>query len=79
MAFYIDIKKASETGDEVTYRYSSVDGKFGEFVIKKSSGEIQIKRLAAGDENENLFRRAAHKITKHFREGEFPESTCWAS
>ncbi len=79
MAFYIDIKKASETEDTVTYCYSAINGQDGEFLITKSSGEIRIIRLAVGDENEQLFRRAAHKITKHFREGGLPDSTCWAS
>jgi len=79
MAVYLDIKKASEKDDSVTYSYSTVDGRSGEFTIDKASGEIQILRLADGDDDEHLFRRAAHKITKHCREGELPELTCWAS
>ena len=79
MAIYLDIQKTSENGDAVSYLYRTTDNREGEFQINKISGEIRLKRLAPGDEEENLFRRAAHKITKHFREGRLPETTCWAS
>ncbi len=79
MAVYLDIQKTSEHGDVVSYLYRTTDNREGAFDINKQSGEIILKRLAAGEEDEHLFRRAAHKITKHFREGELPETTCWAS
>jgi hypothetical protein len=46
--------------------------------ISKETGEVEVIELAEGD-NGMYVQRATLALIKHWRQGEFPEKTCWAS
>lgn len=57
------------------YNLKSVIGKLK---IDKKKGEVYIIQLADGDSGSHA-QRAAYALVKHWKLGEFPEKTCWAS
>lgn len=50
----------------------------GKLKINKKSGEVDVVELAEGD-NGMYVQRATLTLIKHWRQGEFPDKTCWAS
>lgn len=79
MAFYIAIKKKSESMDHVIYEYSDSNSSPGMLKLDKASGEVSEVAPAAGDESGRRFQRAAMKVMQHWKAGDLPEETCWAS
>ena len=47
-------------------------------IDKKKYGEVYILEMAEGDSGIRA-QRAGWALMKHWRKGEFPEKTCWAS
>lgn len=78
MAFSIHIKKISEDGKFVYYAYGSTNMKFGHIKIEKANGNTFLIELAEGDEGAQA-KRAGWALMKHWKEGEYPEETHWAS
>jgi hypothetical protein len=79
MAFYIVIKKINETNETVSYEYSDEQTGRGQLRLAKASGDVTEIIHAPGDNSGRRFQRAAMKIAQHWKAGEFPEETCWAS
>lgn len=79
MAFYITIKKISETCDGAIYEYFDDQIGKGRLQLSKKSGDVSELSHAEGDNSGRRFQRAAMKIAQHWREGELPDETCWAS
>jgi hypothetical protein len=52
---------------------------WGTFHFDKRSGHAELVTLAAGDNNQVYFARAAQKVSEHWRDGLLPDETCWAS
>lgn len=50
----------------------------GKLRINKISGEVDVIQSAEGD-NGMYSQRAILALIKHWRKGEFPDKTCWAS
>ena len=50
----------------------------GVIKINKQTGEIDVVELAEGDKGSHV-QRAAAALKKHWKKGEFPDKTCWAS
>lgn len=50
----------------------------GKIRINMKSGEVDIIELAEGD-NGMYVQRATLALMKHWKKGEFPDKTCWAS
>jgi hypothetical protein len=77
MAFHILIDKIDETSADVTYRFyeSAYPSEVGEFMLNKGTGDITLTKPT----RDAWFTRAAMKITRHFRDGNIPESAEWAS
>jgi len=50
----------------------------GKIRINIQSGEVDIIDFAEGD-NGMYAQRATLALVKHWRQGEFPDKTCWAS
>lgn len=79
MAFYVRIEKRSETAELAVYEYWSHEDSRGTLQLNKSSGEVSPLQNIAGDEQGNLFMRAAMKLRREWKEGRLPEVTEWAS
>jgi len=79
MAFYVGIKKLSESDDDVVYEFTGDEGNSGEFKINKYSGEVTLLKEMIGNNGEKAFQRAAVKIRKEWKNGVLPNLTEWAS
>lgn len=79
MAFYITIKKISETSDAVIYEYFDDQSSTGRLQLTKETGDVTELLHASGDNSGRKFQRAAMKVVQHWRVGQFPDETCWAS
>lgn len=79
MAFYIEIDKISETGDVAIYEFSDTETGKGRLRLDKASGDVTEVVAAPGDAQGRRFQRAAVKVVRHWKEGQLPDKTCWAS
>lgn len=78
MALSIHINKLSEDNKFVYYEYGSVGRKFGRIKIAKNSGDTILIELAEGDGGVQA-RAASHALILHWKKGEYPNETYWAS
>ncbi len=78
MAFYILLKE-SEDATSVVYGFGPHEEKLGRLLLDKTSGTVKEIEPAPINNPEAFFPRAAVKIRQHWREGSFPDKTCWAS
>lgn len=80
MAVYIEIRKVSEDSDTATFTFAPADGPQGIMTLRKASGEVELISAIPGDSPQRgIFARAAQKIRSHWKRGEVPELTSWAS
>ncbi len=79
MAVFLEIAKVKEAEEEVWYQFLTTDGRLGELSISRGTGEVSLIQPMPGDEQRKLYARAARKVTMHWRSGELPDKTCWAS
>lgn len=79
MAIYVEIRKESESDSDCIYRYVAADGTLGRVKVSKTDGETKPVEIAAGDQDQRRYLLVARKLLLHFREGNFPDETCWAS
>jgi hypothetical protein len=63
------------------YKFSSdsEEGRWGQFRIDKSNGDIREVQTHPEDSDKKLYMRAARKVFLNYKKGEYPEITCWAS
>lgn len=95
MAFRINAFKTKEDKNFIYYTYQfstqgeeyiSSSGKIryksklvdGQLKISKENGDVHTIKLAEGD-NGIYAQRAAWALIQHWKKGEFPEKTSWAS
>jgi hypothetical protein len=55
-----------------------LSGSLTKLKIDKRNGDVHTLELAEGD-NGMYAQRASWALIKHWKNGEFPEKTCWAS
>lgn len=80
MAIYIEIRKVREDGRSADYSFALQGHNEGLLRLEKSTGKVELLHALSGDSPEKgIFERAAHKVRTHWRKGELPERTCWAS
>ena len=79
MAVYVLIRKISENDQFAEYEYGPNEDRLGKIKLIKFSGESEIIQEVTGDENQIYSARAARKLFLHWKNGEFPDRTCWAS
>jgi hypothetical protein len=79
MGLLIDISKIEENLKEAVYGFSTPEGNSGKVSIHKDDGECFIIEEPSWDKESTLAIRALIKIKQHWRKGEFPDITCWAS
>ncbi|MGD0465412.1 MAG: hypothetical protein ABSA84_01795 [Gammaproteobacteria bacterium] len=84
---HIGIEKISET--EIIARYQFInefskngikdEENFGIIEINKKTGNCCLIKHLIDDENDELAFYAGRKLVSHWKDGEFPNVTCWAS
>lgn len=79
MAIYVEIRKEAETEQGFSYRYVAPDGSIGRLEIDQLNGNTKLLTIASGEKDAHFYALAARKLHKHFKAGEFPSETCWAS
>lgn len=79
MAFYVKIEKRSETAEIATYKYWSKEDSVGTLQLNKISGEVSPLQSIRGDDQGQIFMRAAMKLRREWKEGRMPDVTEWAS
>lgn len=79
MAFYIEIEKIEQTKFFVRYKYYTSPENVGVLELDLKKEKIIEIDAAPEDKNGLLFQRASMQIFKHWKNGEFPEKTYWAS
>ncbi len=77
MAFHIMIEKTSECEREAVYRFydTAFANEPGELKLDKVTGIIEMTVPT----RETFFQRAAVKVARHYRDGDLPDRTEWAS
>jgi len=79
MAFYVLLLKEQENDKEVVYQYGPEETCLGRITLSKADGSVTELEPAPGGNSEDLFIRAAMKVRQHWRDGVFPDKSCWAS
>ncbi len=76
---YVIILKQQENEQGVTYRFGPTEQQLGLLKLDKQSGEVEELEAVPGEDSKAYFTRAAVKVRQHWKQGLFPEKTCWAS
>jgi hypothetical protein len=63
----------------VEYGFGRTDEALGRLAIDRASGDVTPISRAPDDAEGLDYQRAARKVWKHGREGEYPTVSCWAS
>ena len=79
MAFYVKITKTFEDLVSATYRFEDSAHCAGTLKFSKPDGQAVLLTPMSGDEHGYHFDRAAAKLRKHWKRGELPDFTEWAS
>lgn len=79
MAIYVLLLKESEDDTTVIYRFGPHQQKLGCLALTKSDGSVTQLQPAPTQHPQAYFMRAATKVRQHWRQGSFPETSCWAS
>ena len=79
MAFYVKITKTFEDSVSATYRFEDSAHCAGTLKFSKPDGQAALLTPMPGDEHGYHFDRAAAKLRKHWKRGELPDFTEWAS
>ena len=73
--FYLPTEPTKNAAGKLRGSSKLVNGKIK---INKKTGEVDVVKLAEGD-NGMYVQRASLALMKHWKKGEFPDKTCWAS
>lgn len=76
---YVLILKHDENDQQVTYYFGPNEQQLGLLRLNKQSGEVDELQAVPGESSDAFFTRAAVKVRQHWKQGLFPEKTCWAS
>lgn len=79
MAFYVLLLKEKEDNIGVVYRFGPDENDLGLLWLDKSNGVVKELKQTSVNNSEAFFQRAAVKVRQHWKAGNFPEKTCWAS
>ncbi len=79
MALFIEINKVAENSEAALYAFCTDLGNAGKVSINKQTGECFVIEEPEDDKECILAIRVGIKLTQHWKKGEYPEKTCWAS
>lgn len=85
----IAIEKCNESDREVEYRFLVREGRGGLAVpkptaraglvaIEKVTGQLELRMPCPDDAGGILYSRVVAVLTRHWKKGEYPETTWWA-
>ena len=76
---YIAIRLLNKDQDWADYAYGEDESVMGRLRLDLKTGDSTVIQPHPEDRTEGMFQRAARKLLLHWRAGETPESTCWAT
>lgn len=76
---YIAIRLLNKDHDWADYAYGEDESLMGRLRLDLNTGESTVVQPHPEDRTEGMFQRVARKLFLHWKAGEIPESTCWAS
>lgn len=79
MAFYILILKIHESTNKVIYAFGPNEQQMGKLEINKKNGYFKILKPVEIQNSQAFFKRAAMKLSQHWKNNEFPQRTTWES
>lgn len=79
MAFYVMLVKVNEDEQGVTYNFGTDPEHLGKVYLDKHDGKIQEIEAINIENYQHIFTRAVIKLHQHWKSGNFPDHTCWAS
>lgn len=79
MATHVLLLKESEDDTTVIYRFGPHEQELGRLALTKSDGSVTQLQPAPAQNPQAYFMRAATKVRQHWRQGTFPQQSCWAS
>lgn len=79
MAFYVMLVKVNEDDQGVTYNFGTDPEHLGKVHLDKDNGKIQEIEAINIENYQHIFTRAVIKLRQHWKAGNFPDHTCWAS
>jgi hypothetical protein len=81
MAMFIGIIKVREDDESAWYEFGRTEepSSTGMLRITKADGEVTLVKELPNDPESRVYRRAARKVSIAWREGRYPDKTCWAS
>lgn len=79
MARYIRITKTSESNESCEYAFGPTESVSGLLRIEKGTGIVTVIREVDQDSGRLYSPYAERKVWLHWRDGEYPDNTCWAS
>lgn len=79
MAFYILLNKEYEDELIAIYQFIASSERSGRLLLDKVSGEVKELNSISSVNSKAYFTRAAVKIRQHWKTGNLPDKTCWAS
>ena len=79
MAFYVILIKVNEDEQGVTYKFGSDSEHLGKIYLDKHQGSFQEIEAIESEKYQDILVRAEVKLRQHWKAGNFPDRTCWAS
>lgn len=79
MAFYIKLMKLDEDEQGVTYQFGNGSENLGKIYLNKANGNLKELELEKHENYHHYLVRAEVKLHQHWKAGNFPYESCWAS
>ncbi|WP_199317231.1 hypothetical protein [Planktothricoides raciborskii] len=79
MAFYVMLIKVNEDEHGVTYNFGIDSEHLGKIHLDKHQGIFQEIEAIGSDNYQDILLRAEVKLRQHWKAGNLPDRTCWAS
>ena len=79
MAFYINLIKLNEDEQGVTYQFGNGSENLGKIYVNKANGNLEELELEKHENYHHYLVRAEVKLHQHWKVGDFPCESCWAS
>ena len=76
---YIAIRLLTKNQDSAEYAFGEDETCVGRLTLNLQTGDSQLLQPHPKDHSEGMFQRAARKLLLHWRAGQIPEQTCWAT
>jgi len=79
MGMYVMIRKKADDEVHAEFEFGPNENRLGRIRIDKASGEMVVLKDVPDDTKSIYSTLAQRKIHLHWKDGEYPDATCWAS